>query len=157
MNMVNKKLLITLGLTFMIAWSQPQANSLVMRRVQASFPETMSALQNAIVDQGYTVSRVQRVDIGLIKTGHKTDRYRLVFFGKAKEINKLSLRYPRLTPFLPLKIVVFAEGDDTMLLVNDMRNLESLYNHNELNKVFRRWSKDILNILEQARQRAENQ
>lgn len=157
MNPVNRKYwFVSTGLILALTLIQVQASSLVMRKMEAGFPETMSALQNAITDQGYTVSRVQRVDIGLIKTGYKTDRYRVVFFGKAKEINKLSRRYPELTPFLPLKIVIFAEGKGTMLLVNDMRNMEGLYKNRKLHKVFRRWDKDILGILEKTRKRLES-
>ena len=42
----------------------------------------MAVLQHAIGTQGYTLSRVQRVDIGLTESGFKTDKYRVVFFGK---------------------------------------------------------------------------
>ncbi len=35
-----------------------------------SFPEAMNALQSAIAEEGYKVSRVQRVDIGLTGSGY---------------------------------------------------------------------------------------
>lgn len=127
------------------------AAPLLMVRVNNKFPETMVYLQAAVTDQGYKVSRVQRVDVGLTKTGHKTDAYRLVFFGKAEEIRELSARYPELIPYLPLKIVIFAEGEDTLLLAANMHVLLSFYSDKNLQPYFDRWAADIGEILETTR------
>ncbi|MDH5648341.1 MAG: DUF302 domain-containing protein [Gammaproteobacteria bacterium] len=124
------------------------AQNLLMIRVENPFPETMVALQAAIQAQGYTISRVQRVDVGLTKSGYQTDLYRIVFFGKADEIQKLSLKYPTLVPYLPLKIVIFAEGEDTLILANNMTNLDSFFRKRELRRYFRQWSHDTSRILE---------
>ena len=51
-----------------------------MRRIAMSFPEAMNALQTSIAEEGFTVSRVQRVDIGLTSSGYNTAEYRIVFF-----------------------------------------------------------------------------
>lgn len=61
------------------------AQELLMVRVNNTFPSTMNALQNAVVKQGYQLARVQRVDVGLTKSGYKTAEYRIVFFGKKKK------------------------------------------------------------------------
>ena len=92
---------------------------MIMIRSSQSFPETMSILQNAIVDQGYTVSRVQRVDVGLTARGYKTDKYRIVFFGKPDEIAHLSQKYPQLIPYLPLKLAIFAENQETIVVTSN--------------------------------------
>lgn len=92
------------------------ADEMMMARVNLDFPETMLKLQELIKKQGYTVSRVQRVDIGLTKSGYKTDKYRVVFYGKPDEIRHISNNYPEVTPYLPLKIAMFAEESDTMLV-----------------------------------------
>ena len=47
-----------------------QADDLIMRRIAVDFPETMTTLQASVVAQGYRVSRVQRVDIGLTSSGY---------------------------------------------------------------------------------------
>ncbi|MBE9515894.1 MAG: DUF302 domain-containing protein [Proteobacteria bacterium] len=143
-------LVISLGL---LPAFPANADPLIMRRMSATFPETMSALQAAIVEQGYTVSRVQRVDIGLTKTGHKTDRYRLVLFGKGKEIRKLINQYPQLSPVLPLQFVIYAEEDETLVLINDMNNLALMYPDKALSAYFNKWNRDIFEILESTRQR----
>ena len=87
-----------------------QAEDILMVRSRALFEESMSALQRAISAQGYTLSRVQRVDIGLSESGFKTDKYRAVFFGKPEEIRALSARYPELNPYSPLQIIDLCRG-----------------------------------------------
>ena len=77
------------------------AQDLFMVRSEMSFPEAMSVLQEAIDKRPYKISRVQRVDIGLTKSGYATDKYRVVFFGDINELNLLSEQYPELVPYFP--------------------------------------------------------
>lgn len=121
------------------------AEDLIMTRVKQNFPETMVSLQTAIKTAGYTVSRVQRVDIGLTKSGFKTDKYRVVFFGKADELNTLAEKYPDIIPYLPLKISIFAENNETIITTNN-----PLVMHGYFKKIpkhyFTQWAKDIEKI-----------
>jgi uncharacterized protein (DUF302 family) len=128
------------------------AEDMLMVRSRAQFEESMLVLQQAIGDQGYTLSRVQRVDIGLTEFGYKTDMYRIVFFGRPEEIRDLSARYPELIPYLPLQIAIFAEGDETLLAAASPLDLSAAYAKPELDKVFARWERDIRAIMEQVRQ-----
>jgi len=127
------------------------AQDLYMVRSDMAFPETMIALQKAIKAQGYTLSRVQRVDIGLSKFGFKTDRYRVVFFGKPDEIEQLGDRYRDLVPYLPLKIAIFAEGDETLVLASSFQHLRPFYSQPFVVKQFDKWEADLQSILEQVR------
>jgi uncharacterized protein (DUF302 family) len=128
----------------LLAWSGAAgADELLMERINRPFPETMNSLQDAVRSQGYVVSRVQRVDVGLTASGFETAEYRLVFFGKATEIRELSARYPELIPYLPLSIVVFAEGDDTLILTTNPHKLAEFYDRPELTDQFRRWEQDV--------------
>ncbi len=132
------------------SWSSG-AQDLYMVRSQMAFPETMIALQKAIREQGYVLSRVQRVDIGLKKSGFKTDRYRVVFFGKPEQIEQYSKRYRDLVPYLPLKIAIFAEGDETLVLASSFQHLRPYFTQPELERQFDAWETDIQRILEQVR------
>lgn len=120
---------------------------LIMARSIHPFPETMSTLQEAIKKQGYTLSRVQRVDIGLTVRGFKTDKYRVVFFGKANEVHELAENHPELIPYLPLKVAIFAEGDETILSAANPLVLADLFPEPALKKTFSRWHKDLTNII----------
>lgn len=123
------------------------AQDLFMARTQLSFPEAMALLQQTIKDSGYTVSRVQRVDIGLTKSGFQTDKYRVVFFGKLEEVREVMRQYPELIPYLPLKIAIFAENDETLLLASSFEHLRPYYKSPALRAHFDSWEEGIRQIL----------
>lgn len=140
-----------LNLLLILGISSPSlASDLHMARSPATFPETMLKLQSTIKEHGYTVSRVQRVDIGLTKSGYKTDKYRVVFYGKADEISRLSKKYPFLIPYLPLQIAIFAEGEET-LLISPNPTILSNKSSPELDKVLNKWEEDLSKIMHQMR------
>ncbi|GEM_PF-237660 len=125
---------------------------LIMGRSYEAFPETMSALQEEIKKAGYTISIVQRVDVGLTGMGFKTDKYRVVFFGKPEQIKQLPDKYPKLTPYLPLAITIFAEDQETILAAMSPQFIEHAYfkdnDDKELAEIFHRWEYDIELIIE---------
>jgi len=125
------------------------AEELLMARIARPFPEAMNSLQETIRAKGYVVSRVQRVDVGLTASGFKTAEYRVVFFGKLSEIRELSAAYPELIPYLPLTIVIFAEGDDTLVLTTDPLKLGEFFNKPELLKRFGVWEEDVRAIFDE--------
>lgn len=127
------------------------AEDLLMVRSPTAFEESMLALQLAISKLGYVLSRVQRVDIGLTGSGYKTDKYRVVFFGKPDEVRELSAAYPELIPYLPLQIAIFAEADETLLVAANPMQLSTAYANVELDKRFARWERDLRVILDKVR------
>ncbi|MEN8169890.1 MAG: DUF302 domain-containing protein [Pseudomonadota bacterium] len=149
------KLYPSLLALLLLATSHPlQAGNdqlLMMRSVQG-FPETMLALQKSISEYGYTVSRVQRVDIGLTSSGFATDKYRIVFFGKLEEVRQLSAKYPQLIPYLPLKITLFAEQDETVLTTFDPGLLTVLAPDEHFRQQTMRWRSDIIAIFDELRE-----
>lgn len=135
------------ALLILLAFSSASfAEDLIMTRVKQSFPETMVNLQTAIKQTGYTISRVQRVDIGLTKSGFMTDKYRVVFFGKADELDELTKEHPDMTPFLPLKISIFAENNETILVTNSPLIMKRYFKDIPGN-YFVRWERDVHKIL----------
>ena len=83
-----------LAMVFACSAMPSMANELLMVRTQQTFPEAMLTLQTSIREHGYSITRVQRIDIGLTGMGYKTDKYRIVFVGKPKEIQYLVDKYP---------------------------------------------------------------
>jgi len=140
-----------LACILMLLTASAGAQDLYMVRSDMAFPEAMIELQSAIREQGYVLSRVQRVDIGLTAFGFKTDRYRVVFFGKPGEIEQLGASYRDLVPYLPLKIAIFSEGDETLLLASSFQHLRSFYSQKALSEQFDKWEADIQSILEKVR------
>jgi uncharacterized protein (DUF302 family) len=122
---------------------------LLMARSAQGFPETMLALQQSIKAHGYTVARVQRVDIGLTTAGFETDKYRIVFYGDSDEVRQLTDSHPRLIPLLPPSFSIFAEGDQTLVVAMNPSALTD--QHPELAVQFARWESDVRSILEDIR------
>jgi uncharacterized protein (DUF302 family) len=122
------------------------AEDMIMTRSVLAFPEAMLALQESIAAHGYTVSRVQRIDIGLTGMGYKTDKYRIVFAGKIDEIRELTEKAPQLTPYLPPKVSIFAEGDQTILVTINPRQYAAIAGDAVDPVIFDRWESDLRSI-----------
>ena len=127
------------------------AEDLLMARVPMTFPEAMLKLQSTLKKYNHTLSRVQRADIGLTAKGYKTDKYRIVFYGQANEIRQLADEYPQLIPYLPHKIAIFAEEEETMLVAV---NPEMLFQADDpdLQATMKKWHNDLQQIFKDMRQ-----
>ena len=135
--------------TLMLLAPAAPADELLMVRAERPFSDAIGDLQIAIQDHGYQVSHIQRVDVGMASGGFTTAEYRLVFFGKPQEMRDIEDRYPELLPYLPMKIVIFAEGDSTLALAYNPAILQTFFRIDPLQTRFRRWEKDIREILDQ--------
>ena len=122
------------------------ASNLIMARSHEKFPEAMLTLQTSIKEHGYTVARVQRIDIGLTGMGFKTDKYRVVFVGKKDEIQYLTKKYPDLTPYMPPKVSIFAEDDDTVIVTVNPVVYKEMIDDEEDRRIFDRWENDVYSV-----------
>jgi len=127
------------------------ADQLLLVRSAQNFEEAMSTLQAAIAARGYKVAKVQRVDVGLEAKGYKTDRYRVVFFGRPGEVEKLAAEHPELIPYLPLNVAIFAEEGQTLLTTARPTVLKEFFPQPELAPIFERWEKDLGEIFDEVR------
>lgn len=126
----------------LLFFTSSQAEQLIMARTIQNFPEAMLKLQETLNNFHYKVSRIQRVDIGLNKSGYTTDKYRVVFFGKQKEVDLISEKYPELIPYIPWKIAIFAEQEDTLLITADPTWFSNK-KYPGADKYLKEWKKDI--------------
>lgn len=124
---------------------------MLMARIQHDFPEAMSLLQKTIGEYGYTVSRIQHIDVGLSASGFQTDRYRIVFFGKPEEIRRLSQQYPQMIPYLPLMMTILSEGDETLVVATDPLILGAIASDPDLEQLLQRWQSDMRAIMDEMR------
>lgn len=145
---------LSLGIALMLLLSLAQGaeERLLMMRSSQSFPEAMLALQQTLGEYGYTVSRVQRVDIGLTGSGFQTDMYRIVFFGNPEEIRSLTAAHPQLIPYLPLKMTLFAEQEETLLVALDPTALYEVVPTEEFRYRLQRWKNDIQAVMDELRE-----
>lgn len=149
-----RRLLLTLLIALSLQTNATEidgSNQLLMMRSKQSFPEAMLALQSTLVDYGYTISRVQRIDIGLTGMGYSTDKYRVVFFTKPNEFRETIKKYPKLVAYLPLKLTIFAEKDETIIATIDPVVLQFIEDSAEFSLLTRRWRSDIIAIMDELR------
>lgn len=134
-------------------WLLPaQADQLLIIRAQQDYPESMASLQNAISSRGYKVTRVQNIDVGISKTGHTIDYYKVVFYGNPEEIAQITREHPELIPYLPLNIVIFAEDANTVVATNRPSVLAEFFPDPALKPMFMRWEADLIKILDEVRE-----
>lgn len=131
------------------------ASDLIMARSHEKFPEAMLTLQTSVKEHGYTVARVQRIDIGLTGMGFKTDKYRVVFVGKKDEIQYLTKKYPDLTPYMPPKVSIFAEDDDTVVVTVNPAVYKEMIDDEEDRRIFDRWENDVYSVFKDFSEAAE--
>lgn len=131
------------------------ASNLIMARSHEKFPEAMLTLQSSIKEHGYTVARVQRIDIGLTGMGFKTDKYRVVFVGKRDEIQYLTKKYPELTPYMPPKVSIFAEDEDTVVVTVNPAVYKDMIDDEEDRRIFDRWENDVYSVFKDFSEAAE--
>jgi len=150
-----RKQIFTVILLMLIAIAPARADELVMVRVKQAFPETMLKFQEVVKQHGYRLSRVQRVDIGLSKMGYKTDKYRVVFFGKEDQNRWIIRHHPELIAYLPLKVAIYAEEDDTLMV---SANLKLLIDAKDpaLTKIVNGWQKDMQAMFREMREYGAN-
>jgi len=150
-----KRLLVSLLIALSLQTQATEidgSNQLLMMRSKQSFPEAMLSLQTTLVDYGYTISRVQRIDIGLTGMGYNTDKYRVLFFTKPNEFRETIKKHPKLAAYLPLKLTIFAENDETIIATIDPVVLQYIVDSAEFNLLTRRWRSDIVAIMDELRE-----
>ena len=149
-----KRLSSCLAALLMLVSVAVHAEDMLMVRSAQAFPETMLLLQDALKLQGYQISRVQHVDVGLTTFGFKTDLYRVVFFAKHDELAALAETHPALIAYLPYPVAIFAEGSETLVAAANPGRLAQLFPDPALAPMFARWEKDLRAVMD-AVQRGE--
>ena len=148
-------LLSVLLLSLSVTSIKVMASDLIMVRTQEDFPEAMLTLQTSIREHGYEITRVQRIDIGLTGMGYETDKYRIVFVGKPKEIRYLIDKYPVLAAYMPPQVSVFAEEGDTVLITANPMIYADMIGDEADKILFRRWESDVYSVFDDIRKAQE--
>lgn len=127
------------------------ADNMIMARVPMRAELVIEYLNSSVQEHGYTIAHTQLCDGGMTDFGYKSDLYRVVFFGKIAEVRMISERFPELVSYVPLKIAVIAEKDETLLTVLNPEALAPFFVDQVLQIQFGRWRSDLLSIFEDVR------
>lgn len=150
-NLLRRLLLAALLLT-----GTATADNMLMARVPLQAEITLEYVNASIQEHGYKVAHLQLCDGGMGDAGYKSDVYRVVFFGKVDEVRMISDRYPDLVSYLPLKIAVIAEKNETLLAALNPEALEPFYSDEALHIQLGRWQNDIVSIFDDVRRGVAN-
>ncbi len=144
-------LLLILFSLYNIVSHASNGDDIITVRSSSNFATTLVKVNELIDENDYKVTITQRCDFGLDEAGFKTDKYRIVFFGKLAEVRAISGKYPQLAPFLPLRIMVIAEDKQAIVAsLNPALFLETVKDP-ELIKTINKWKMDIEKILAQVK------
>ena len=142
--------LLLAALLSMPTWADDDDGPLLMARSHDNFETSMAMLKESIQEHGYTVAHVQKCDGGMKEFGYHSDLYRVVFFGKADEVARVSQATPAMVPYLPLKIVIFAETDKTVMSALNPRNLAAYFpDDDSMQRQLGVWERDLRAILQE--------
>jgi uncharacterized protein (DUF302 family) len=131
------------------------ADNMIMARIPMHAEIVLEYVKSSVEEHGYTVAHLQLCDGGMKDFGYESDFYRVVFFGKIGEVRMISAKYPELVSYLPLKIAVVAEKDETLLTVLNPEALAPFFAEEELIIQLARWHNDLVSILEDVRRAIE--
>jgi uncharacterized protein (DUF302 family) len=132
------------------------ADNMLMGRIPLRAEVVLEYVKSSIEEHGYAIAHLQLCDGGMEDFGYKSDFYRVVFFGKIEEVRKISERYPEFVSFLPLKMAVIAEKDETLLAVLNPEALAPYFADEEVQIQLARWHSDLVSILEDVRREVDN-
>ena len=130
------------------------ADNMIMGRLPMRAETAIEYVKSSIEEHGYTIAHIQLCDGGMTDFGYKSDLYRVVFFGKIDEVRMISDRYPEFVSYLPLKIAVIAEKDETLLTVLNPESLAPYFDDRELQIQLERWNSDLISIFKDVRRSA---
>lgn len=146
-----KRWLMSFMLGLLLAGQAQAEQTTLMARVKLPFEQVLELVKQEVADYGYTVAHIQKCDGGLAQFGYHTDKYQVVFFGKLEEVRRVSHTHPEMIPFLPLKLAVFAERDETVVVALDPLELGRYINDSHLQLQLARWNSDIRAMLAELR------
>ena len=127
------------------------ANDMMMARLPLKAEIALEYVKASIREHEYTIAHEQLCDGGMTTFGYKTDTYRVLFFGKGKEIRMLSEKHPDIVSYLPLKMTVVAENNETLLSILDPDFLARYYDDRDVLITLQRWQNDIRSIFNDVR------
>jgi len=131
------------------------AENMLMGRIPLRAEVVLEYVKTSIEEHGYAIAHLQLCDGGMADFGYQSDVYRVVFFGKIEEVRKMSERHPELVSFLPLKMAVIAEKDETLLAALNPEALVPYFADEEVRIQLGRWYNDLISILEDVRREVD--
>jgi hypothetical protein len=75
----------------------------------------------------------------------------VVFVGKKDEVQYLTEKYPVLIPYMPPKVSIFAENEETVLVTANPGLFAKMVNDEKDKAIFNQWQRDIQAVFDDVR------
>lgn len=145
-----RSILAALGLMLCIGKAASAGDAFISAARQLDYRVALDELSVAILNNGYTVVKIQPVDNGLRSKGYALrDDYKLVFFGNEELARKAVAAAPELATLLPLKIILYQDHDRVVAVATVLEPWQSVFPSHQAKQVLRRFDHDVRAILEQ--------
>jgi len=112
--------------------------------------ETIENIKQAIINQNFTLIRVDYLDHGLVAKGHEDKSKVVIHFCNFKFLFNALAIDPRVGMFLPCRITVTEKNGKVQLTTVNPQRLSKLFNNHELDESCRAMHKVYQSILEDA-------
>jgi uncharacterized protein (DUF302 family) len=139
--------LMLLVFSLLNATSDATESKFMTIQCKSNFTDTMVHLQEVLLERGYNSLRVQKIDVGLQNHGYESDKYRIIFYSKTGEIETLKNNYPVLIPFLPHKITIYSDKNQTVVNALRPKALGELFYAPEILEILSRWDDEMRIIM----------
>jgi len=147
---MKKALLITLFL--LVSSAQAITNDMMMVRMHMKADVAIEYLKSALEQRGYAIAHMQKCDGGMHSFGYTTDFYRSIFFGKGAEAREISKAHPDFVSYIPLKMTVVAEREETVMSIVNPHVFDRFYSDDPMMlQHFKNWHHDIFSIFSDLR------
>ena len=123
------------------------ADNLIMIRTPLQFDDAEKRLKDAVAEYGYTVLEVNPINLSLVAADFSAEQYRAISLESSVGTAELLDRHPMLASFLPLRIILFAEHETSVLVTLNPLYLKNYFTDEELAGFFWQWNRDLHQIL----------
>ena len=146
-----KKLLLA-ALLLLTGSAHAITNNMMMVRMHIKAEVAIEYLKSALEQRGYAIAHTQKCDGGMHSFGYTTDFYRSIFFGKGTEAREIAKAHPDFVSYIPLKMTVVAERDETVMSIVNPHAFDRFYSDDPMMlQHFKNWHHDILSIFSDLR------
>jgi len=124
------------------AWAEPQW---VSKRVEMR--QAMDDLALAAANHGMQLVKVQPIDQALVKRGYDNPHLRLVFIGSDVAVRWAEAADTRLLNLLPLRFALIQQGDQVIVMTDDLEPWKPYFKDSPGLTVLRAWEVELREVL----------
>lgn len=141
---------LLLGMLLALGCFNAVADSFVYAEREADYRVALDELSVAIMDQGFTLVKIQPVDKGLHSKGYEVNEgYKLIFFSN-KDMEAKALKIaPEMATLLPLKVILYQEEGKVVAGAYVLDSWRQVFDSEAAQEWIRHADRDVRSILKQ--------